>query len=383
MYKLSSQAGNLSQYKAAIVEEIKGWTDALTAKPDAMLRQRSIVQLASAAVHALRGDSSAGWAAMELHEANLLTQALDGSHTLANAVVALLKTMVGGSDCDVDLEDAMLLLVVAYCLAAQHAHALQGQSAGDLSSPWDPDQERLIKDAVVVALMQADEHSLKKLSWLQDLPQRIQHHRQRQQQQQLHGSQEVSDGEDEALGEDESQEGGITGDAQDSGDSLYYEGRQLRLKVQEGVEQILTQLRGAAALHARAQERMQKSTETSGQTAADIAAETLPLMRHLTEKVLRKQNISGLYHATASIRSLLKSGLGRFGLQKQPHPADNAVVILFVVGGISMLELREVQQAVDNQTSQGGKLPQLLTGGTVLLRPSDLYQNLCSPKSTC
>lgn len=53
--------------------------------------------------------------------------------------------MVGGSDCDVDLEDAMLLLVVAYCLAAQHAHALQGQSAGDLSSPWDPDQERLIK----------------------------------------------------------------------------------------------------------------------------------------------------------------------------------------------------------------------------------------------
>lgn len=69
---------------------------------------------------------------------------------------------------------------------------------------------------------------------------------------------------------------------QDSGDSLYYEGRQLRLKVQEGVEQILTQLRGAAALHARAQERMQKSTETSGQTAADIAAETLPLMRHLT-----------------------------------------------------------------------------------------------------
>ena len=97
---------------------------------------------------------------------------------------------------------------------------------------------------------------------------------------------------------------------------------------------------------------------------------------------MRKQNISGLYHATASIRSLLKSGLGRFGLQKQPHPADNAVVIMFVVGGISMLELREVQQAVDNQISQGGKLPQLLTGGTVLLRPRDMYHNLCSPKST-
>ena len=94
--------------------------------------------------------------------------------------------------------------------------------------------------------------------------------------------------------------------------------------------------------------------------------------------MLRKQNITGLYHATASIRSLLKSGLGRFGLQKQPHPADNPVVMLFVVGGVSMLELREVQQEVDIQMSQGGKLPQLLTGGTVLLRPADLYHNLCN-----
>ena len=91
---------------------------------------------------------------------------------------------------------------------------------------------------------------------------------------------------------------------------------------------------------------------------------------------MRKQPLPGLYHATASIRSLLKSGLGHFGLQKQPHPADNAVVILFVVGGVSMLELREVQQELDMQMSHGGKLPQLLTGGTVLLRPRDLYRNL-------
>ena len=94
------------------------------------------------------------------------------------------------------------------------------------------------------------------------------------------------------------------------------------------------------------------------------------------EHVLKKQAIQGLYHATASIRSLLKSGLGRFGLQKQPHPADSAVVIVFVVGGVSMLELREVQQEVDLHMSQGRKLPQLILGGTVLLRPRNLYNNL-------
>ena len=96
------------------------------------------------------------------------------------------------------------------------------------------------------------------------------------------------------------------------------------------------------------------------------------------DHVLKKQSIPGLYHATASIRSLLKSGLGRFGLQKQPHPADNAVVILFVVGGISMHELREFQQDVDMHMGQGRQLHQLLAGGTVVLRPRDLYHNLCS-----
>lgn len=63
--------------KAAIAEEIKGWTDALMAKPDAMLKQRSIIQLACAAVYAIKGSSLARWAALERHEGNLLQQALD------------------------------------------------------------------------------------------------------------------------------------------------------------------------------------------------------------------------------------------------------------------------------------------------------------------
>lgn len=47
-------------------------------KPDAMLRHRSIIQLACAAVHVFNGDSSAQWAALEQHEAKLLQHALDG-----------------------------------------------------------------------------------------------------------------------------------------------------------------------------------------------------------------------------------------------------------------------------------------------------------------
>lgn len=39
----------------------------------------------------------------------------------------------------------MLLVMVADCLAAKNALALHGQSAGDQSSPWNPDQESMIK----------------------------------------------------------------------------------------------------------------------------------------------------------------------------------------------------------------------------------------------
>ena len=65
----------------------------------------------------------------------------------------------------------------------------------------------LVQDAVVGALMQADVHSLEKLTWLQDLPERIQHHRQQQQRQQM------SEG-GEAVAEGGSPAGGMPGGAQ-------------------------------------------------------------------------------------------------------------------------------------------------------------------------
>ena len=52
--------------------------------------------------------------------------------------------------------------------------------------------------------MKADESDLASLAWLQDLPHRIQHHRQ-QQQQQLHGTQQESEAEDAEEAEDQAE----------------------------------------------------------------------------------------------------------------------------------------------------------------------------------
>ena len=87
--------------KAAIAEEVKGWADALMAKSDVMLRQRGIIQLACAAVHALTGESSANWAALEAQEHQLLQHALDGMmHTrMCHSLEVCLLMLHDGPEC--------------------------------------------------------------------------------------------------------------------------------------------------------------------------------------------------------------------------------------------------------------------------------------------
>lgn len=60
-----------------------------------------------------------------------------------------------------------------------------------------------------------------------------------------------------------------------------------------------------------------------------------PLPRR-AEHVLRDQPVPDLHAGATSLSGLLRSGLGRFGLQAGPKPSDCSTVILFVVGGISV-----------------------------------------------
>ena len=75
---------------------------------------------------------------------------------------------------------------------------------------------------------------------------------------------------------------------------------------------------------------------------------------------------------------MLKSGLGRIGLlqPKQPHPADHKTVIVFILGGIGMAEIRAVQQAVSVVQTADGSAMQVMAGGTVLTRPADMCHNV-------
>ncbi len=126
---------------------------------------------------------------------------------------------------------------------------------------------------MVEALLQADPSTLSQIPWLQDLPQQIQQHQHRQQ---------LSQAETDQQEEEEQQQGWEKDDSQDQGSSLYHERQQLRLELEGTVEQVLVQLRGAAALQTRVQDRMQKSADSVGQDGADV--EKLPLLRHVTRE---------------------------------------------------------------------------------------------------
>lgn len=90
--------------------------------------------------------------------------------------------------------------------------------------------------------------------------------------------------------------------------------------------------------------------------------------------VAGRQSIDEMYMCGAWCRAALQSGLRQFGLvQKQPQPRGHKVIILFVVGGISAAEVRDVATvASDLQIPSGsprGPSPKIILGGTSLLRP--------------
>lgn len=66
-------------------------------------------------------------------------------------------------------------------------------------------------------------------------------------------------------------------------------------------------------------------------------------------------------------------GLGRLGFQTAPKPGDHRTVILFVVGGLSLFEIREIMNRIDRRQEHGTTY---LLGGTVVLTPPDVVENV-------
>ncbi len=96
-----------------------------------------------------------------------------------------------------------------------------------------------------------------------------------------------------------------------------------------------------------------------------IAVETVcnlpahPGVASMVEDILHKRPIPTMKHIGTSIAGLLKSGLGRIGLQHH-SPGEYETIVLFVLGGISAAEMADVRAVVD----RSGTTAHVVVGGS-------------------
>jgi len=88
------------------------------------------------------------------------------------------------------------------------------------------------------------------------------------------------------------------------------------------------------------------------------------------DDILAGRTITTMKHVGTSIAGLLKSGLGRIGLQ-QHNPGEYEIIVIFVLGGISINEVAQTRAYIDQCTAQvqaeERNMPHIILGASSLL----------------
>nr|XP_046246625.1 sec1 family domain-containing protein 2 isoform X2 [Scatophagus argus] len=99
-----------------------------------------------------------------------------------------------------------------------------------------------------------------------------------------------------------------------------------------------------------------------------------PFLRQILEEVFHPDRLEcpDIEHMSGGLTDLLKTGFSMFMKVSRPHPSDNPLLFLFLVGGVTPSELRLIREIVT--THKPGT--QVLVLSTRLLRPTDIPELL-------
>lgn len=99
-----------------------------------------------------------------------------------------------------------------------------------------------------------------------------------------------------------------------------------------------------------------------------------PFLRQILEEVFHPDRVEcpDIEHMSGGLTDLLKTGFSMFMKVTRPHPSDNPLLFLFLVGGVTPSELRLIKEMV--MTHKPGT--QVLVLSTRLLRPTDIPELL-------
>ncbi|KAK5930821.1 hypothetical protein CgunFtcFv8_027032 [Champsocephalus gunnari] len=141
-------------------------------------------------------------------------------------------------------------------------------------------------------------------------------------------------------------------------------------RAHSAVEKMFDTLRGLS--HARDHLKQLRSVYTASDGVHQ--ATYRPFLRQILEEVLRpdRPECPDIDYMSGGLTDLLKTGFSMFMKVSRPHPGDNPLLFLFLVGGVTPAELRLIKESVS--TLKPGT--QVLVLSTRLLRPTDIPELL-------
>ncbi|RDX91625.1 Sec1 family domain-containing protein MIP3, partial [Mucuna pruriens] len=357
--------------------ELQAMIKALSRSQSSLLRNKGIVQLASATLLALEESNYAKWDAFSSAEKILSVSSGETSQSLAIQIGDLInKSALLGSHVNegkreiskglLSLQDALLLMIVGYILAGENFPT----SGSDGPFSWQ--EEHLLKEAVVDALL--ENPSVANLKFLDGLREELETNVSKLKLEKTAAEEpsklDIDDFDDDQWGK----WGDEDGDDDNKNEQVYGD-VQLKLELRDRVDNFVKFLHKLSNLKIKNKPLRDGSLTTE----ANFDEDRKGLLYKLLTRVLGKYDVPGLEYHSSTVGRLFKSGFGRFGLgQAKPSLADQNVVLVFVIGGINGLEVREAHEAL---AESGRPDIELLVGGTTLLTPNDMLDLLLGDSS--
>lgn len=337
-----------------------------------VVRNRGIIQLALAAEIVLSEPYGSHWDAFVSAERILNVSSVDTSQSLSSQIRDFINTSIlsrsnednksmGSSSGLLSFQDALFLAMIGYILAGENI-----PTSGS-TGPFSWEEEHHLKEAIVDAVL--EKPTIPKLQFLHGLEKELETKSKKEEP----GKDERAISEPSKIDDFDDQWGSWDDDDTDQQNDEAYDDMQFKLELRDRVDhlfKIFHRLSGLKWRHPALKDGLVASASNFG---GDPYARRGLIYKLLTT-ALAKYDIPGLEYHSSGVGRFLKSGFGRFGLgQAKPNFGDQSVLLIFVVGGINILEVQEAMEAVSESRKPD---TELILGGTTLLTPDDMFELL-------
>ncbi|KAM3293528.1 hypothetical protein ACQJBY_036842 [Aegilops geniculata] len=364
--------------QTASISELRSMVQMLCQHELSLVRNRGVIQLALAAEMALQEPQSTRWEAFTSAERILSVTSAETTQSLASEIRDFINTStsveshkqgntMGSTQGLLTFQDILLLTIVGYILAGEN---FPTSIAG---GPFSWEDERSLKDVVVDSILERP--SSVKFRFLDGLEKELEAKGRSKD-----GDRNKDSSEPTSTTTDDFDDQWDNWDDDDDADHQKgeaYGDMQLKLEVRDRVDQLFKFFHSLSSMRLRNQALGEGLAALSRFETDSYSRKGL--LYKLILAVLTRFDIPGLEYHSSAVGRLFKSGLGRFGLgQSKPNFGDQSFLIVFVVGGINTLEVREVMKAI---SESGRPDVELILGGTTLLTPDDMFELMLGSSS--